>query len=1795
MSLPHTTKADLAPLQTQRPRFFEKTISQSKPYPGAKNTLTVTLSSNTNIHTGSVIAIHRITEAIAAEGNIRLNGTHSTRFKSLTGAVGFGTWNDCDKVVFVTPVSDLGCDASNFTFTFEVWNPVEPQLCAEVLLNVTLLNNPTVFSAIAGQPNKVSMTKSNADEFGTVYGGYDMEVDTWSTPADIHGAGSGDSCPMTIWPAAFLIKNIGQSNQYPGGLNTITVSLATNVPMYSTINYPARTAITTKIIITRITGALQDGLGADGSKSITLGSTQGSTVIHSQRYYNNTAYFTDGSGNSNKGKWQRGATASPNEPSLAVYPNPSVASCCVPEGTNEFFVKFTFDVYNPCGTQSPIHSVSIMAQGIPIIESGMREDIAPRKPMHILKPTLTTKEMKQSDASPGVLNTITVSLQSNVNLYARCKPVIVLSDIEGIKESMFSNLTAKYWTWVQNSTVSNQTVSAFHRHEIGLAAVGADNAGPGPSNLNSVGEWSNQSMDLSSLMINVTAPTVLKTVMLSFQFRVRNGCVRYGPPKVPEAVITGIGMQPSDMTRSVEPKSWPITVAEVRFLKATMKQSTPFPAAVNTLTVNLKLDEDLTADASCGVRIVISGLAGACVTASDQILNLGGSDRAKFSAAAGSNVHSKAKWDPDTDSVTLFLSPVGGGLVENTEYVFTFDVRNPSAGQESPAISIEAFGIPIPKQAIVKNPANLPPPDVFGGTEIEADPLYVRGLVSASGFLKKIIAQSSADPGATNVITMTLQMNVPLTQSSPASAITVSGLRGASASHGTMPLTRVTQATSGTFDGTWNDVDKTLVLVVTQDTKAGKDYKITFTVTNDMKAQTSPVIMIQASGIVIQATKMETAAGTLSTRNDEGVLVDTAEGAKAPLLILAPKLIKRYAKQTGDAWPAQDNALELSFTPTVELKPVAGATVSVMITGLKGVNRNSGVVALGGSHADKFTDCVKHDSTLCTASRATWNSVSKKLTMNLYSTITALTDVTVTFAFNNSKQGQDSPTLKIELVTDIDQQAVKGLHLTEYNRSAPASSLAATVASADTAFQGFTEMTTKKVVGLLPSTNLTNDRRYLTKNQQLGAKYEGYVVVQQAGDYLFGNTGDDYVDIAIDGKIVSWRATSGTDIKLMNAVEPSSDSTVQPTPVFLTKGKHHFRARMIQGTGSLGLNAYWKRVVAGSTDAFTLIPNEFFEVKAESLQLSPESFGVQTAIKNTDQVPLLIYRSAKFTTKNVGQSSSKGTTPGATNTIAVTIRPQFALTGAKQSTITISGLIGSLTPDATLALLDSDALFNSTAKWNAKKGSLILSVAPGQTVPSTSDTVVKFDLSNPTVPQSGAALVQISADGDVPISASAMVLGAGNSVPLKVLAATFSQASIGQSSKAPFADNTITVTVQPSVILSRGRRSTLTIHGLTGSDTESTRAMPIAISDGSVPPFTSPFSDLKLSFGPGCELANNKVLILDTSDTNYTGTELYSTQGTCKGNKTVITSYNVSTRCATLQSSLCSGMGAVQSVQVIDGGSGYKSGPISIAPGTAGSGLSGNCTVDDMGSVTSITLFDGGNGYPDGAEIFCPSACDTASCGVKSSSGAGAVAKVTVTPDLAAVVAASWDRLTGRLEMRVRGEINTTEPIVMSFVVKNGKTPQASRDVYVMAGGSSPVGSTKMTGTAMSISGLDTTVTSLCACTPSAGASTCTCTTTMSGIPTGRDVYALKAEYQCNTGASLVVKVNSNAITVAQPPTTCKDSCQSYHTLVSWYNVAAQVNAVNDGTLPLAVDASNVAADYCGAGNNLKVVFTLIY
>ena len=96
--------------------------------------------------------------------------------------------------------------------------------------------------------------------------------------------------------------------------------------------------------------------------------------------------------------------------------------------------------------------------------------------------------------------------------------------------------------------------------------------------------------------------------------------------------------------------------------------------------------------------------------------------------------------------------------------------------------------------------------------------------------------------------------------------------------------------------------------------------------------------------------------------------------------------------------------------------------------------------------------------------------------------------------------------------------------------------------------------------------------------------------------------------------------------------------------------------------------------------------------------------------------------------------------------------------------------------------------------------------------------------------------------------------------------------------------------------------------------------------------------------------------------------------------------------------------------------------------------------------------------------------------------------------------------------------------------------------------------------------------------------------------PTGRSVYVLKAELQCNSATNVIVTVNSVAQSsdvVMQPPQTCKDACQKYHKLFEWLNVASSVS--DEGVLSLSVQASSVGTDYCGAGDNLKVLFTLYY
>jgi len=738
------------------------------------------------------------------------------------------------------------------------------------------------------------------------------------------------------------------------------------------------------------------------------------------------------------------------------------------------------------------------------------------------------------------------------------------------------------------------------------------------------------------------------------------------------------------------------------------------------------------------------------------------------------------------------------------------------------------------------------------------------------------------------------------------------------------------------------------------------------------------------------------------------------------------------------------------------------------------------------------------------------------------------------------------------------------------------------------------------VDGLQDGNTLENGN-VLTKNFGLGLKYEGLLVIEEPGEYTFGVAGDDSTDLAVDGQVVASRAAATSDVT-------STEGNPTSRTVTLGRGQHSFRARCLQKDGSLGVKAYWKTPSASA--AFVLIPDSAFRIEIDLLELPPQDFGVPTNVAGTDDVALLIYRSASFAVKAIGQST---TIPGATNTITVSFKPQFPLTGNMNSSITISGLLGSVTPDATMALLDAGALFNATAEWAAKTGSLTLRVSPGETVPSTSVTVVKFDLDNPTTPQTGPSMIQISATGDVPISAASMTRGAGTAAPLKVVASSFTLAKIGQSSSTPGAVNTITVTLQPDIILSKSRGSTITVHGIKGSDTPSTPALPLSISApaSGAPVFSSPIPDVAVSFSAECKLEDDKIELLDDSETDFTGTILYFNTPepgplNCSSRWTKVDSYDVNTRCATLKvtsgswsdgKAKCSNLGTVNRVEVLDGGEGYKSGAAIIGEGATGSGLAGVCAVDsDSGRILSVSLSDEGAGYTFDTTISCPAACTRSTCGRTENEAHGGHLALSMVQRYVTVSAGMWDQISGTLELQVHGELSTTSATVFSFDVRNSFTPQGASEVWLMAGGQTPIGSTAMTGSTMLIEGTNSTATATCACAPSGSDSDCTCTTSVTDLPTGRGVYALMAELQCNAATNVVVKVDGTAVSsdlVKQPPSACKDSCTNYHLLFEWHNVASSVGA--NGVLPLSVEADSVATDYCGGGDNLKVLFTLYY
>lgn len=149
-------------------------------------------------------------------------------------------------------------------------------------------------------------------------------------------------------------------------------------------------------------------------------------------------------------------------------------------------------------------------------------------------------------------------------------------------------------------------------------------------------------------------------------------------------------------------------------------------------------------------------------------------------------------------------------------------------------------------------------------------------------------------------------------------------------------------------------------------------------------------------------------------------------------------------------------------------------------------------------------------------------------------------------------------------------------------------------------------------------------------------------------------------------------------------------------------------------------------------------------------QLLRPIFGASYGFDSTAVAP-----ANTFTTLTVADTDTNAI--GSADTITFTVQPSVAI--AAGGTLTLTGMQGTQTADnASLTVGGGGAaIFGSSGSWTQSTGTLVLTVAGGQSLPTGSDTVITFDLTNASSAQSGKT-VSVSSNTFITANATGTVL-----------------------------------------------------------------------------------------------------------------------------------------------------------------------------------------------------------------------------------------------------------------------------------------------------------------------------------------------------------------------------------------------------------------------------------------------------
>lgn len=1281
---------DEQPMRVHAPLFTIKKIGQSTPYPGMNNTITVTIASNFNMVERTKIVMHGFEGAIAVEGDVALSGIDADKFTSVAGTVGHGTWVDCDKALILIVESESGCNISSFVLSFVVRNPLQAQDCMDVRINASVpspcpglgydsfkVTQPRIGSQISNRIGSREMDSFSKAYLAHSEDGFDMDHDL-ATVLPFFGAMMGDACPLLVWPAAFLLKDISQSSPYPCAVNTISITVASNVRLLTSSRKKASITISNIYMATpHITSVTASRASASGVL------TEWPSLFDASSM--------------DAGVWKFNKET--NMSSLTLHIKPGVV-CCEPDATGNGLTVISFNVTNSKMPQPASKTVSISAAGSVMISAApMHHDHGNKWAFYVKKPLITYAAVAQTSSAPCTQNTVTLQFKFNSDLLCTSRVTIV-----GMESVM------KY------ADVKN------------ISGVGYV---PGIS-------WESDVLTLP-LKENFAKDESLK-LLISF-FNPGTAVLRQAAAPVVVLIQSEMIMDESLLTVPQNVSHQALTVQGASFSKAIIVQSSPFQGDTNTISITLSTTQAIASRGPCSSVITISGLHGACV--SDSTLHLSG-DAQVISHDPTSVTGGTALWNNSDSSVIMYVLR-GKEIAKGLQYVLHFNITNPSAPQEANAVSISTSGVSIaqiemdigadtqPGVVSCNNSACVFPFTYRGveynsctnadygskywcaigsssefswvececevryeTTSLDAAPLHVRGLAEFTTFK---IGQSNMKPGQQNIICVTFSTNVPLVSSVPV-LVTVSGLTGASASHGSLPLS---SDSSQHFSAAWNDVQKRIIFTTVVDTIPSVEYRLCSTVTNARCAQPSPAVYLESSGVVIQS---------ISPTQEP-------DRQTAVLRIEEPELIDTDIEQLSST-PGGHNELTIRFKSTVNLVYKAGAVTSVVLRGLHGVDLPTGTVAIGGAHKGSFSAC-NHLGPGCSSASGIWGDSRETLTLYIVKNISAMVPVEIKLSFKNAETLQDGLCSMI-IQVHLEEE---GCHM-----------LAAPISSAKS-LRG----TPKEALRIHGSSSNASCFQIKTVTQSTSAPSATNTITVSLRPPVSLSADSTVVISGLVGA-----TTPDAMLRLLN-----SSTVFRP------------RARWTSASGTLVLSIATGKTLSSMHTAavtFDLTNPSYPQETPPFITITvPGHKDIKTCVMETtddDAAPLHVV-SPQFTVRKVGQSSNM---PGAANKITVTIKPNVVLSTTRQSVIVVDGLRGSSTVDASSVqvITEQGRGLAPHGTWRQSSGTLSINV--DSKIDDSSETVFSFEISNGNAAQSRVVDdVHVMALGMIPIGAAPL---AGN-------------------------------------------------------------------------------------------------------------------------------------------------------------------------------------------------------------------------------------------------------------------------------------------------------------------------------------------------------------------------------------------------------------------------------------------------